>query len=98
MLLAKANRLAGPPVAIMDLYALSPEDRLSVAAACAKEGVDESYASFVAEHLDATDDSWRWCCGSSCDPCVQALSRAVDRARIALGILPPAQPDEERPS
>ena len=81
----------------MDLYALSPDDRLLVAAACSKEGVDESYASFVAEHLDAVDDSWRWCCGSSCDPCVHALSRAVDRARTALGIVPPKSPGDGQP-
>ena len=82
----------------MDLYDLSSNDRLSVAAACAKEGVDESYASFVAEHLDAIDDSWRWCCGSSCDPCVHALGRAVDRARVVLGILPSEKPDDEQSS
>lgn len=73
----------------MDLYDLDQDGRRTVHDACAKEGVDESYASFVARHLDEEDGSWRWCCGSNCDPCVQALGRAVDRARRELGIGPP---------
>jgi hypothetical protein len=55
-----------------------------IAGALAAEGVDASYAAFVARHLDASDASWRWCCGSACDPCVARLGRAVDRARAAL--------------
>jgi hypothetical protein len=79
----------------MDLFDLDARARESLAEICAAEGVGESYASFVARHLDVDDASWRWCCGSSCDPCVQALGRAVDRARAALGVLPadPECPD-----
>lgn len=47
----------------------------------ADEGVDGSYLAFVARHLDAADDTWRWCCHSNCDPCVTRLGRVVDRAR-----------------
>lgn len=47
----------------------------------ATEQVDASYLSFVQRHLDADDAGWRWCCGSSCDPCVQRLGRVVDAAR-----------------
>ena len=78
----------------MDLFDLDQQARRLLAEACAAEGLDESYASFVARHLDAADTTWRWCCGSSCDPCVQALGRAVDPARAALGVLPA---DPERP-
>ncbi len=49
----------------------------------AEEQVDTSYAAFVLQHLDAADATWRWCCGSNCDPCVQRLGRVVDRARAA---------------
>lgn len=28
-----------------------------------------------------TDDGWRNCCGSACDPCVDRLGRAVDQLR-----------------
>ncbi|MCK5942456.1 MAG: hypothetical protein KAI24_10835 [Planctomycetes bacterium] len=80
----------------MDLFDLSPEARSTITAACAAEGVDESYASFVAQHLDAADDTWRWCCSSNCDPCVSALGRAVDRARRELGLGPPGLSDGDR--
>lgn len=63
---------------------LPPTAAAVIAGALAAEGVDGSYAAFVARHLDASDASWRWCCGSTCDPCVSRLGRAVDRARAAL--------------
>ena len=34
--------------------------------------------------LDASDE-WRVCCESDCDPCVNDLAPAVDRAREILG-------------
>ncbi|HEX6813256.1 MAG TPA: hypothetical protein VF384_16665 [Planctomycetota bacterium] len=49
----------------------------------AEERIDDSYAVFVRMHADADDATWRWCCGSSCDPCVQRLGRVVDRVRAA---------------
>ncbi|MCA8964414.1 MAG: hypothetical protein H6838_07135 [Planctomycetes bacterium] len=49
------------------------------------EGVDESYLAFVTRHVAEPDSSWRWCCGSSCDPCVTRLARVVDATRILLG-------------
>lgn len=81
----------------MDLFDLSPDARRKVTEALEREGVDPSYASFVARHLDADDASWRWCCGSSCDPCVQALGRAVDRARHDLRLGPPGLSEEPKP-
>ncbi|MGC6488307.1 MAG: hypothetical protein ACON4Z_11725 [Planctomycetota bacterium] len=72
----------------MDLFDLDHDARRHLAAACAAEGLDESYASFVARHLDLADATWRWCCSSSCDPCVNQLGRAVDRARSQLGVAP----------
>ncbi|MBL9076293.1 MAG: hypothetical protein JNL08_02240 [Planctomycetes bacterium] len=53
------------------------------------EGVDGGYVPFVARHLREPDATWRWCCGSSCDPCVQALGRVVDAARQRFGAAPP---------
>jgi len=82
----------------MDLFALPPEDREVLVAACVKQGLDESYASFVAQHLDAADDSWRWCCGSNCDPCVQQLARAVDQARSDLRLPPTGLSAQDSPS
>ena len=73
----------------MDLFDLDREARRALGDACAAEGLDESYASFVARHVEAADATWRWCCSSSCDPCVNQLGRAVDRARALLGIEPP---------
>ncbi|MBX3464822.1 MAG: hypothetical protein KF830_16765 [Planctomycetes bacterium] len=70
----------------------------AAAAACirarlAAERVDASYAVFVARHLTVPDAGWRWCCGSHCDPCVQALGRVVDAVRQTLGIGPAADAD-----
>ena len=72
----------------MDLFDLDHDQRRKLAEHCAAEGLDPSYASFVATHLDAADKSWRWCCSSNCDPCVTQLGRAVDRARRALDVWP----------
>ena len=82
----------------MDLFDLPAKDRLALTQACAAEGLDPSYVSFVARHLDAADASWRWCCGSSCDQCVQTLGRAVDRARRALCLQPPGLSSEDAAS
>jgi hypothetical protein len=79
----------------MDLFDLNPDDRQTLANVCQQEGIDESYASFVARHLDAPDSTWRWCCGSHCDPCVSTLARAVDRARRTLCIAPQGLPDDD---
>jgi hypothetical protein len=52
--------------------------------ALAAERLDPSYEAFVLRHVAADDATWRWCCGSNCDPCVQRLGRVVDAARRAL--------------
>lgn len=72
----------------MDLCRLREDDRDAIARLCADAGVDPSYAAFVAQKLDAADASWRWCCGSRCDPCVERLGRVVDGARRLLRIGP----------
>jgi hypothetical protein len=51
-----------------------------------RDGLDPGCVQFALQHLDAPDDDWRWCCGSNCDPCVQALGRLVDEGRrLRLG-------------
>jgi hypothetical protein len=80
----------------MDLFDLTPEQRNVLVTACDAQGLDTSYASFLAQHIDAADSSWRTCCHSSCDPCVETLGRAVDHARRKLCIQPEGLP-ETRP-
>ena len=63
-----------------------------LAALLADEAIDSSYLAFVARHVDVDDSTWRWCCGSHCDPCVQALGRVVDAARQVLCVSPNATP------
>ena len=53
------------------------------------ERIDPSYLAFVRRHLHEPDPSWRWCCGSNCDPCVERLGRVVDAARALAGKAPP---------
>jgi hypothetical protein len=65
----------------MDPAAPPADAAARIAAWLGDEGVDASYTSFVAQHIAADDATWRWCCGSHCDPCVQRLARVVDRAR-----------------
>ena len=72
----------------MDYFELSEPQRQVLASICAEEGIETSYQHFVAQHVDVADDKWRWCCNSSCDPCVETLARAVHRARQALCIEP----------
>ena len=65
-----------------------PEPSLAEALrqACVRDGLDPGCVQFALQHLDAPDDDWRWCCGSNCDPCVQALGRLVDEGRrLRLG-------------
>ncbi|MBK8099077.1 MAG: hypothetical protein IPK26_18370 [Planctomycetes bacterium] len=56
------------------------------------ERVDPTYLRFVLQHLDDPDDTWRFCCASSCDPCVRRLARVVDAVRRELAEIerPPA--------
>lgn len=48
-------------------------------------GLGGEHIEDVRARLDAADESWRSCCGGFCDPCVQTIGRAVDRARALLG-------------
>ncbi|UJR84493.1 hypothetical protein [Sandaracinus amylolyticus] len=47
-------------------------------------GMRETQREMVRAHLDAPPDVTT-CCGSSCDPCVVTLARAVRVARRKLG-------------
>jgi hypothetical protein len=77
---------------------LSPAASRTIQRLLAEADVDDSYLAFVARHLTADDGTWRWCCGSNCDPCVQRLGRIVDQARQALGLAAPPAAGEGRPS
>jgi len=59
-----------------------------VTALLVAERIDPSYLAFVRRHLTEPDATWRWCCGSNCDPCVERLGRVVDAARRLLGVVP----------
>lgn len=76
----------------MDPTALDAAATARIRAELTRAGVEASYVAFVARHVDEPDAGWRWCCGSSCDPCVQALGRVVDAAREVLSIRPPDAP------
>lgn len=67
----------------MDLGSDDAATRQQIAAWLGEEGVDPSYVAFVVRHANEPDATWRWCCGSHCDPCVQRLGRVVDRVRQA---------------
>lgn len=77
----------------MDPAALRPEHVARIRGWLRDAGVDESYYAFVARHVDADDATWRWCCNSNCDPCVNSLARVVDRARGELAL-----PDDGAPA
>lgn len=55
------------------------EDALSQA--MLENGLDEVYTGTVRGLHARTDDTWRECCGSSCDPCMLQFARVVDRLR-----------------
>jgi hypothetical protein len=81
----------------MDPSTLSPAAAATIGQLLADAGVDASYTAFVARHLQVADGTWRWCCGSHCDPCVQRLGQVVDRARQALCTAPPDDPGLPKP-
>lgn len=62
-----------------------PDDPLAgiLDAALAAVGLSTAYRETVREHLDEPDERWRYCCGGSCDPCIQQIGRAVDAVRGA---------------
>lgn len=84
----------------MQLSDLDQTTRSALTELCRKEGLDPSYLAFVARHVDADDATWRWCCGSNCDPCVARLGRVVDAARSLLHDRrpPPGLPASDVPS
>ena len=48
--------------------------------------LDESFRKMVRDLVWDTDDRWRVCCGSACEPCVEQLWRAVNQVRQILGV------------
>lgn len=48
-------------------------------------GIHRAYQSTVRQFLLAESDDWPVCCEADCNPCVNELSRAVERAREILG-------------
>lgn len=49
-------------------------------------GLRDTQRGFVEAYLHADPAEWMSCCGSYCDPCVQTIGRAVQRAREVLGL------------
>ena len=47
--------------------------------------IDGSFRETVRNLVHDTDDRWRVCCGSACEPCVEQVARAVDRVRALIG-------------
>ncbi|HEX5050712.1 MAG TPA: hypothetical protein VFZ65_02970 [Planctomycetota bacterium] len=76
----------------MDPSSIDADATARIRALLAAERLDASYLAFVARHATEPDASWRWCCGSHCDPCVERLGRVVDAARRVLGVAPNASP------
>ena len=54
--------------------------------ALAEHGVDPSYRATVRNLVHDTNDRWRVCCGSTCEPCVEQVARAVDQVRALIGV------------
>lgn len=48
--------------------------------------IDPSYRETVRNLVHDTDDRWRVCCGSACEPCVEQVARAVDQVRSLIGV------------
>ena len=49
-----------------------------------ENGLHRAFHSTVRRYLMSGDTAWNVCCGADCDPCVNELSRAVERARAIL--------------
>ena len=77
---AASTEAASPEAASTE--AVSTEAAITEALRCT--GMRETQREMIRAYLDAPPDPTT-CCGSSCDPCVITLARAVKRARRALG-------------
>jgi hypothetical protein len=49
--------------------------------ALTQAGIHPAYREAVRRYAAEPDAQWRYCCGSSCDPCVEQIGRAVDAYR-----------------
>ena len=61
----------------------------AVTQAMAENLLEPGYRAFVLSYLARSDDGWRRCCNSSCEPCILQIGRVVDRARALM-----APPDD----
>ena len=59
-----------------------PEARITEAVRRSLEETDlpGAFTGLVRQLLLSDTDDWNVCCGDGCDPCVNDLSRAADRA------------------
>ncbi|MFO0561707.1 MAG: hypothetical protein U0269_27085 [Polyangiales bacterium] len=58
--------------------------RDAVEQACRECDLDSQFIASVYAYVEQDEDEWPRCCGSSCEPCVQALEHAARRALILL--------------
>jgi hypothetical protein len=69
---------------------LDPAERARIDAAIDEgvryAGLSDTQRGFVVMYLHRDPVEWLSCCGSYCDPCVQTIGRAVERARHVLGL------------
>jgi hypothetical protein len=57
----------------------------AVAQSMKEKGLHSAFTPLVRSFLLDASDEWRVCCQTNCDPCVNDLAPAVDRARELLG-------------
>ena len=85
------GRVAADPVArptapsdLTQPEAGAQRDAEALLAALRQAGIHLAYREAVRRCVDEPDAQWRFCCGSSCDPCVEQIGRAVDAYRSHL--------------
>jgi hypothetical protein len=64
------------------------EERRAIAEGARFAGLDETQHGYVRAYLHQDPKEWMFCCGSSCDPCVLTIRRAVDKTRELLRLPP----------
>ena len=69
-----------------DIVTVNVDDTIdeAVALSLQETGLHRAFKSTVRRFVLLENDDWNICCGEDCDPCVNELSRAVERAREIL--------------
>lgn len=69
------------------MHAHWTDDQITVAVAQSmkEQGLHPAFTSLVRRCLLDASEEWRICCEGECEPCVNDLIPAVDRAREILG-------------